>query len=188
MILSLSICAFAYNTLGYRLSGGVGNSGNNTRYYWLDSSATPYTSIINSAMYSWNHTASNPGVRTPIWFQPVASKTNSVMDIYVSSASNSSANGYTTFFAQAHSSTTANPRSQNWVWCKVSVYAGNFSGSNHTGARNITMQSTFAHEMGHVFGLDHTTTSSTVMCPAATRNSSVLGPRTDDCNGINALY
>lgn len=99
LLCACALSANAYVLIGKKLSGGVGNSGNNTRYYWLSNGSQKYTSTINAAMYSWNHTASTPGVTTKIWFQPVSSKTNSVMDIYIASNSEG-AFGKTVFLEQ----------------------------------------------------------------------------------------
>lgn len=53
-VVLISVCAVsanAYVIIDKRLVGGVGNSGNNTRYYWLSNGAQNYTSTINAAMY-----------------------------------------------------------------------------------------------------------------------------------------
>lgn len=181
----------AYNLYGNGnvLVGGVGNSGNNTRHYWLNTYATNnYTTPINQAMYSWNHTSSTPGVTTPIWFTPVEAKKYSVMDIYAYSSSNDQANGVTYFFLYYYDETPAIPSQNNWRWCKIALYGGNF-GNNLTTPTGITFRSTTAHEMGHVFGLNENNGNhQSIMCQAFYRNPSVLGPIADDCNGINALY
>lgn len=188
----LCACAFsanAYVLIGKKLSGGVGNSGNNTRYYWLSNGAQKYTSTINAAMYSWNHTASTPGVTTKIWFQPVASKTNSVMDIYIYK-NTESVLGETFFYGTAHDNNSEiDPSKNNWIWCKVYLYTNNFSGDNLTTSTGHTLRSTAAHEMGHVFGLDENNSKPrTIMAQAKVRKTSVQGPAKDDCNGINAMY
>lgn len=189
LLLTCSVSADAYQLLGKELIGGVGNSGNNTRYYWLSNDAIAYTSTINAAMYAWNHTATTPGVTTKIWFQPVASKTYSVMDIYTSTDMNG-AYGQTWFFGTNYDDTSkVNPRNSNWRWCKISLYVNYFTSNNLTSSTGHTLQSTVAHEMGHVFGLDENNTMpNTVMAQARARSTSVIGPSRDDCNGVNALY
>lgn len=189
LLLTCSVSASAYKLLGKELVGGVGSSGNSTRYYWLSNDAIAYTSTINAAMYSWNHTATTPGVTTEIWFQPVASKTYSVMDIYTSTDTDN-IYGATWFFGTNYDdSSNVNPRTSNWRWCKIVLYTNYFTGSNLTSSTGHTLQSTVAHEMGHVFGLDENNTMpNTVMAQAKTRNTSVIGPTKDDCNGVNALY
>ena len=191
-VVLISVCAVsanAYVIIGKRLVGGVGNSGNNTRYYWLSNGAQNYTSTINAAMYSWNHTASTPGVTTKIWFQPVASKTNSVMDIYIYN-NTEGALGETFFYGTAHDNTSKiNPIYVNWTWRKIYLYTNNFSATTLRSSSGHTLESTTAHEMGHVFGLNENNSKpSTIMAQATTRKTSVQGPAKDDCNGINAMY
>lgn len=189
LLLTYSVSAGAYSLFGKELVGGVGNSGNNTRYYWLSDDAIPYTSTINAAIYAWNHTATTPGVTTEIWFQPVASKTYSVMDIYTSTDLNNSY-GETWFFGTNYdNSSYVNPRTSNWRWCKIVLYVKNFTGSNLIASTSHTLQSTVAHEMSHVFGLnENNSMPNTVMAQAKTRNTNIIGPTKDDCNGVNALY
>lgn len=179
----------AYCLFGNKLVGGVGNSGKNTRYYWLSDSAQTYTSTINAAMYSWNHTATSPGVTTPIWFEPVGSKTYSVMDIYTSSVK-IGAYGSTSFYSTSYDNTSSiEPEESNWRWCQIYLYTEYFSGTNLISSSGHTLQSTVAHEMGHVFGLDENNSNeNTIMAQAKNRSESVVGPAKDDCRGINAIY
>lgn len=185
----LFIPANAYIVFECELSGGVGNSGKNTRYYWLDSSATPYTSSINAAMYSWNHTAKTPGVTTPIWFQPVASKSYSVMDIYNEKILNTTVHGSTSYFATSYDyNSKTNPNLTDWIWCKVVFDASKFTGNNLTANSGHTLQSTVAHEMGHVFGLADNDLRNAIMTPIYYRGTGVQGPSADDCYGVNWIY
>jgi hypothetical protein len=64
------------NYFGGKLIGGVGDSGRDTQHYWLSSSATGQSSLISSAMSSWNGTA------TPIYFSKTTNNAQSVMDFY----------------------------------------------------------------------------------------------------------
>ena len=68
---------FAYNTWGYTLNGGVGNYGYNTRHYWVDTSASSYSTMIGNAVSSWVHTTSRLGITTPISIASTSTKSSS---------------------------------------------------------------------------------------------------------------
>ncbi len=179
------IPAFSYNTFNnHKLNGGVGNSGKNTRYYYLDSSASGHAMIIDAAVSSWNNTKKNPGVTTPIWFKKTTTKSSSIMDCYVKNSSDTTILGSTTFYSGSGSSSKQiDPYSSNWTWAKVIMYKNSQSGMSTTKKQGV-----FAHEMGHVMGLAHNNTNpKTIMCQTA-YGRTAYRPAIDDCNGINHLY
>ena len=181
----ISVPGFAYNTFsGHVLRGGVGNSGNNTRYYYLDSSASGYSMIIDAAVNTWNNTKDNPGVTTPIWFKKTTTKSSSVMDYYAKNSSDTSVLGETLLYSGSGSnSVKINPNQSNWTWGKVLIYKNSISGMTTTKKQGVV-----AHEMGHVMGLAHNNTDpKTIMCQTK-YGRSVYRPAKDDCHGINYLY
>lgn len=78
LFIGASVPVYAYNTFcGYTLNGGVGNYGYSTRNYWIDSSASGYTSLIDDAVSSWVHTTSRLGITTPISLSRTTTKSSS---------------------------------------------------------------------------------------------------------------
>ena len=189
-ILCVASSVWAYNVYGHILIGGVGKQGKFTRGYWKDSTVSAYNTLITDAMYNWCNTENrHPYVRTSIWFVPSA-KSSSVMDIYAQQtppASNVIAE--TQFYRYAYNETRANPYNEDWVWCKIIIYKSTFDNlpSDELGTRIFKQEGTISHEMGHVFGLDHTSTTTSVMCQLGSGRT-VKRPSADDCYGINYLY
>ncbi len=67
---ALFVPASAYSLLGGKMIGGVGQSGNNTRYYWVNPNTfnSTWTQRAINAMYDWCHTGTGCGVYTSVWF------------------------------------------------------------------------------------------------------------------------
>ena len=58
---------YAFNTFNqHKLIYGVGDYGKDTQHYFITSSASNYTSYIDTAMSEWVNTTSSMGVTTPI--------------------------------------------------------------------------------------------------------------------------
>ncbi len=76
VLLTLVMCSFlfvptnAYSTIGAKMIGGVGQSGNKTRYYWVNPDVfnATWTQRAIDAMYDWCHTGTGCGVYTSVWF------------------------------------------------------------------------------------------------------------------------
>lgn len=151
----------AYNTYnGHVLNGGVGNWGNNKRYYYISSSASGQTSYIESAMYHWIYTSEDPGVSTPISFRRTYDQNSSVMDIYLGNFYDEST-GYiaeTEFYIYSN---RVNQYYENWGWTNIKINNPVY-GYYLT---NFQKEGTISHEMGHVMGLDHNNSDQfSIMC------------------------
>ncbi|MCJ7689435.1 MAG: Matrixin [Clostridiaceae bacterium] len=175
--------AFAYVTINnHVLNGGVGNYGYSNRYYFINASASGYTSYIDTAMGNWVHTTSRLGTTTPISFLKTSTQNSSVMDIYSANTypASSGISGFTQMYLYQN---TVNAFLSNWGWGKITINYPVYSASsvwehNHT----------IAHEMGHVMGLnENNSNTSSVMCQTSS-GCTVSAPMLDDCNGINYLY
>ncbi|WP_346871453.1 matrixin family metalloprotease [Clostridium sp. UBA5119] len=170
---------------GYKLSGGVGNYGNNNQYYYIDSSANnfyhnsfylDYRRYITKAMDRWIYT----NELTPISFIKTTIQQNSVIDIYVKNEQYSSWAGLTYCIV---GSTNINPRTQNWNWNKVTLNAHSLQFDSQISH----IQAAAAHEIGHCFGLDENEIPGSVMYKYL---SGILdgGPSVEDCRAINRIY
>ena len=160
---------YAYNTYGgSKMIGGVGSSGNYTRYYWCDATtlSTTWQNRVVSAMTAWCNTGSQGcGVYTSVWFNRTYVKSGSVIDIYSANLS-SGYYGYTEFYKGSGPSSiriypsSSNP--QNWVWAKIKIDTtdADYDMSNTTRKKTL-----IEHEIGHAFGLDHILNTARLMYP-----------------------
>ncbi|MFU8850138.1 matrixin family metalloprotease [Micromonospora sp. SL1-18] len=168
--------ASAYATFNrHKLIYGVGNYGASDQYYWVDSSASGYSSTIDTAMDNWIYTSSYWGITTPISYLRTSTKSSSRMDHYKVSTVNSWW-GLTQMFS---GSTQIDPLSANWVWAKV-LLDGDF-------ANCPNKKGVIAHEQGHSMGLAHVYSGTAVM-RADIGGLSINRAQPDDLNGINYLY
>lgn len=190
MSLQFSTAASAYETWGSnKLVNGVGQSGNYTRGYWMETntSNSGWQDRVEDAMYAWCHTGSQGcGVYTSVWFIKTA-KSSSVMDFYDSSLEEGTL-GLTTHYAQAGNYESKvypwNASSGlNWVWAMIEIDEAQ-SGVYLTETQKLAM---VEHEIGHAFGLAHVNNPAVLMYPYADVCTATR-PTADDCYGVNSLY
>jgi hypothetical protein len=166
--------ANAYNTFnGHKLTYGV-----NGQYYWMDQSAVDsHPNAIPAGVDAWNDTTD-----TKVYYKRTYTKSQSRMDFYRRSTSSGS---YCAITAMYVDTSVVNQNSQNWTWGKVTVdpLLTNVSACGADTHR----KGIIAHEQGHVMGLAHSSSSGHLMYDQVAATS-VNTPRTDDRNGINALY
>lgn len=181
LILLLAVMAqnaFAWNTFHqHKLTYGVGNYGNSTQRYWIDTSASEFTTAINNAMNDWKNTTSFWGITTPIWYTVTTTKSSSRMDIYQDGS------GQTVWWGrtrQYNGTTVIDPDVTNWVWGRIDVSSDY---SNYPGLRKQTI----AHEMGHVMGLAHTSMQ-VLMNTVIVNLTTINRAQPNDLDGINYLY
>lgn len=80
-------------------------------------------------------------------------------------------------------STELDPNTQNWGWNKIMI---NFPSFNTLSVYH--RKGTIAHEMGHAFGLAHSTNNSVIMAQYGNHARIYNTAQKDDLNGINYLY
>ncbi|MBO5476619.1 MAG: matrixin family metalloprotease [Clostridia bacterium] len=160
-----------------KFSRGVSNC-----CYYVDSSASSYTSQINSAADNWVDTGYG---WNPIYMTPVASNYGTHIDFYGKTSStesylNNNALGFTSFWNG--DGTLVAPfgsyPTYNYYYSEIVL---NLDLSDSYDIR------TAKHEMGHAFGLAHTENSYSIMCPNIT-DTYVTTVQQCDHDAINYLY
>lgn len=174
LVMAVGTPANAYNTYnGHRLKYGV-----NGEYYWLDSSAAnSHPTAIKNGVDHWNNTSD-----TKVWYVSTLDKSKSRMDFYRQSSSSNSYCAVTYWYVDTSRVSASNT---NWVWGKVTLdpLLANASSCGPDTHRDGIV----AHEVGHVMGLDHNGSSSSLMYTYIS-GTSVDTPNGDDRNGVNYLY
>lgn len=194
LLIGASIPVYAYNTFGnYTLNGGVGNYGYSTRNYWIDSSASGYTTLIDNAVSSWVQTTSRLGITTPISLSRTTTKSSSYFDVYLVAMPGFSNTVAGTFFYVKNVG-CINPGlegpNQNWSWTEIDLNSNEFPTltKNDYLSADEKRQGTVAHEFGHAMGLAHSNNNPNVIMCQLKSGRRVYLPMADDANGINSLY
>lgn len=169
--------ALAYNTFhNHKLIYGVGNYGNDTQYYWIDSSASEFAGNIKNAMENWKKTTDYWGITTPIWYMKTSRHSRSRMDIIHDSDVQYQWWGRA---VQIYQGSQIDPDTMNWAKGKVLL------AHDYASYPNLKKQ-TIAHEMGHVMGLAHTSMQAIMQDPIV--NTNITRAQPNDLAGINHLY
>jgi len=153
-------------------------------YYYVDSSASNYASIIAKSANNWVYTGYG---YNRLWPNTRAYNiSNAAMDIYGYSSVDGS-NGYTIFFARTNGTTgniyQVNQNSTNWLFSEI--YLNNYYLASET---DTNKQATITHEMGHVFGLNENNSNPySIMCQAASGRAVYLVQQVDN-NAFNRKH
>ncbi|MFE4813200.1 zinc-dependent metalloprotease family protein [Peribacillus simplex] len=181
LVFLIPASANAYTTFsGHKMSSGIGNYGKSTKFYYVDSSASGLTTKINNAFDRWIYSSKYAGILTPTSYRKTTVKSSSTIDIYqVTSFKEAGVYGKNYSYVN---STNINPQKQNWYWSKIEISKQMINNYPQY------LQTTISHEIGHAFGLNHT---SKQLMDAGVNKAYDLGiqyPRKDEYNGINYLY
>lgn len=193
LIVTSGMPVLAYNVFGYTLNGGVGNYGYNTRNYWVDSSASNYSTMIDAAVSTWVHTTSRLGITTPISLARTTTKSSSYFDVYMKAMPGSTTTVAGTYFYVKNVG-CINPNlqgpNQNYSWTEIDLNSNSFPSlaANSSLSADEKRQGTIAHEFGHAMGLAHSNDNPKVIMCQLKANRSVYMPMADDAQGVNALY
>ena len=160
-----------------KFTRGVGNC-----CYYVDSSASGYTSSINDAAYNWENTGFG---WNPIYMHAVASNYATHIDFYGATPSTDSyltsgLAGYASFWNSNSTlvCTKISEPSYNYFYTEVILNTNNSGSYDYRTAK---------HEMGHALGLSHNVSHYSIMHPSLS-GMYVSTVQQDDHDTINYLY
>ena len=174
MILIAALFMNSTKTYAYELSYELWDY-STIKWYWggqvlalSSTQRTKYQGIWEDAIDSWNDCGLDAE------FLKVSSLNYADFTVDVGYTQASSYYGYTTIAADT----------DGYIWnCAAYINMNN----TYITSYNLVAQSTSAHELGHVFGLDHVFDTTCLMCQGRNRFS-VISPTNDEMNGVNFLY
>ena len=161
--------------LGGKQSRGVSNM-----YYYVDSSASGYTTLINDAIDNWVVTGWG---WNPIYLAPVASNNGTALDFYLKYSDQLSYSilGLTSYYNS--SEIEVNCTTTDWFFAKIDL-----NGSSLPTISYNQRQGTISHEIGHGLGLAHQDSNTgSIMCSYSAGRTVYTVDQTSH-NAINTLY
>lgn len=166
----------AYDVFGGRFSRGVGNT-----CYYVDSTASGYTTQINASANNWVVTGHG---YNPIYMTAVSSTKGSHIDLY--GRNNEFWPGEFGILGETMFYTSSSVRmydiTTNWFYAEIHLNLDTLATIEYN-----QRQGTITHEMGHAFGLKHSMDTNCIMCQYGYGRNVYLVDA-DSHNGINFLY
>lgn len=182
------VCQHGYHTFGdYHMGFGVGNYGNNRRYYYESGFNSTYSNYIANAVSEWVHTSTGyPNVKTSISIRKTTAKKSAMFE-FVNGYVGAGVGGLTKFFLYQNEVplNTEGALTKNYGWAQCTICVSELDRYNLSAAQK---QATVAHELGHAMGLSHQNTRrESIMCQYGYGRTATRADATD-CNTINHIY
>lgn len=181
------VCEHGFHTFSDKqMNYGVGQYGNNRRYYYTVGFDSSFNSFIDRAVDEWVHTSQNyPYVRTSISIRKTNVKSNALFEFHNKDCGYGCL-GETHFYMysrEIHPNNNTLP--SDYGWAKIYLSVNEMNASNISNLQKI---GTSAHELGHAMGLSHQNSrQQSIMCQTSYGR---VASRADaiDCNTINHIY
>lgn len=163
IIMGIVMFVFPHNTLAYpTYTHDWEWNYNGAAYFYNVSLSSSYLTAAKNAASNWYSTGYHTNPLYPM--TQTTTQTNSPMDLYKKDLGDN-VNGKTLFFISGGTQLNidANGPVRDWLYCKIQINESYFNtnySSNATKKKILLL-----HEMGHVFGLAHTSDTATVMYP-----------------------
>ncbi len=170
-----------YYTYGHKMTWNIENI-----WYFIDSAASSYESVVADAANNWVHTGYGYNKLYP--YTKTTNITLSATDVF-KLAEGENALGVTWHFKRVNGKAIGvngqnGAPTENWLYCHVDL---NIPELNKLG--NRAKKITTLHEMGHCFGLAHGIEKKSVMYPYYNGlDSSVNGVQEIDHKTFNYIY
>ncbi|MCI9304382.1 matrixin family metalloprotease [Clostridium sp.] len=174
----------------YRLNGGVGNYGNNPRYYYVSNPggiAQSHVLAFDTAMNKWVN--SNGGLTyTPISYKKTSVQKNSDLDVYYDNYGKTGYYGVTIYMLyQTQLVPEGAAPNQNWGWNKIKMNSYPYVGGKpfYVSSQGSVGEHVASHEIGHCFGLAHTSNRNSVMYDNWPQP---IAPNKADLDEVTSMY
>ena len=193
-LVSFSVSAQAYSTCGYKLKGSWWNK----KYYVTSQSVNyggktvHYGNITSSAVGAWNNAVnSSAGHSLNISLQQTTQglSVNTPVVVLPQNRGDTNWNGFTYYYDydgmtdQWNVINPGNYPNQDYQagFAVINIY-------NVQSNPSWKIQNTIMHEMGHIFGLKHSSISGVLLYKFSDGYTSLKLPQSDDVNGVRHIY
>ena len=184
------ICRHGYHTFGdYKMNYGVGEYGNNRRYFWMTGFNSTYQTYIRNAVDEWVHTTdSGPRVTTSISIRETTVKQNALFEFH-NKFHGTYTLGQTSFhmYDREISLNAQGALTENYGWAMMDICVSTLDNPSFA-ISAAQKKATISHELGHGMGLSHQNTRpASIMCQ---NQYGRYATRADaqDCRTINHIY